>query len=252
MLLVTSCNQNDLTLNSDRTYPTIYKRLDQKTLNQLRTSFATTNPFLCTTITDFGFCGTTEDYITAPYPARIPNLNRAEAVKAVKSFISSNLSALGVKAGESITFSRVDSSIIYDGSISWHLSSNNQIYDGLEVIDAYLNFNLINGKISYSVGNWFPTIYIPPKINVDEQKTKTILLNKVVYLYDIAGKPIPMTITAKSLETAVLKKSIYPLKTTDRIELHVIWQVNIPDVFYVVFVDVMTGELIGGYPTVYS
>lgn len=61
-----------------------------------------------------------------------------------------------------------------------------------------------------------------------------------------------MTITAKSLETATFSKLIYPLITADKIELHIVWSVNIPDVFSVIYLDVMTGEMIGSYPTVIS
>jgi len=66
------------------------------------------------------------------------------------------------------------------------------------------------------------------------------------------GRPIPMTITAKSLESATFTKLIYPIETADKINLHIAWQVDIPDVFYVIFVDVMTGETLGSYPTALS
>jgi len=61
-----------------------------------------------------------------------------------------------------------------------------------------------------------------------------------------------MTITAKSLETTEFSKLIYPLKTADKIELRVVWVVSIPEVFYVIYLDVMTGEIVGGYPTIVS
>jgi len=74
----------------------------------------------------------------------------------------------------------------------------------------------------------------------------------VVYIYEMDGAADPLAITSKSLETAVFSKMIYPLKTTDKIELHVVWVVSIPDLYNVVYLDVMTGKIIVSYPTIES
>ena len=248
---IQSCDQQDMT-NSDKNYPTTYKKLDVATLSQMRKDFANTNSFLSSSITDFGFCGLLDNPLQTPLPTRIPDLSKAEAINATNSFISMNLKQLGIASPVSITFSRIDSFITYGGSVTWFFSSNLQKYDSLTVIDSYFNFILTNGKMTSCIGNWYPYIYIPTKTNINVGKAKSILLNKVVYIYDILGRPNPMTITAKSLETATFSKLIYPLKTTDKIELHFVWVVNIPDVFYVIYLDVMTGEIIGSYPTVIS
>ena len=252
IVFIQSCGQNELTINSDTSYPTTYKKLDIATLTQMRTNFTTANPYLTSSITDFGFCGSLDTLLTAAWPTRIPDLSMAQAVYASKSFILRNSTLLGVKVPKEVTFAKIDSFTIYDGSLKWFLYSNLQRYDTLEVYDTYLNFNLTNGKMTSCTGNWYPYIYIPTKINITKEKAKSILLNKVVYLSDIVGKSIPMTITAKSLETALFSNMIYPLKTTDKIELHVVWVVSIPEVFYVIYMDVMTGEIIGGYPTALS
>lgn len=252
VLYIQSCNQIELTTSGDKNYPTTYKKLDANKLIQMRADFAKTNPFLSTSITDFGFCGSTENYITAPWPTRIPDLTKTEAVEATKFFISQNSTPLGVISIKDITFSRVDSFTIYEGSLKWYLSSNTQKIEDLEVDGTYLNFSMTNGKMTSCDGNWYPYIYIPSKININEEKAKSILLNKVVYLSDFLGNSFPNTITAKSLETAEFSKLIYPLITPDKIELHVVWVVSIPEVFYVVYLDVMTGEMVGGYPTVES
>ena len=247
-----SCENYDLTITTDRNYPTTYRKLDDATLIQMRKDFALSNPFLSSSITDYGFCGFLSNLLPAPSTVRIPDLTKAEAINLTKSFISQNSTLLGIKSTSEVTFSRIDSFIIYDGSVKWFLSSNTQKNDGLEVSDTYLNFSLTNGKMTSCDGNWYSSIFIPPIINYDETSARKLLLNKIVYLSDIAGHPIPMTITVKSLKTAKFSKLIYPLRTTDKIELHVVWVVNIPDVYYVVYMDVMTGDIIGGYPTVLS
>jgi len=245
-----SCDINDLSINTD-IYPTTYKKLDIITLNKLRTDFSKSNPYSTSSITDFGFCGFLDSLLPAPWPERIPDLNREIAVNTVKSFVSLNSKPIGVINLYDLTFERVDSFKVYDGSIAWDLLTGNEKYKGIEVLNTSILFIVINGKIITCRGNWFPFIYIPiPKVH--EEMAKSILLNKVIYLSDLLGKPIPMTITAKSLETSEFTKMIYPLNVDDKIELHVIWQVNIPDVYYVIYLDVMTGNIIGGYPTVIS
>ena len=252
IMLFQSCDQNEITLNGDKNYPTTYKKQDANALQQLRTDFAKANPYLSSSITDFGFCGSTQNYRTTPWPTRIPDLTKAEAITATKVFISQNTALLGVKSTDNITFNRVDSFTIYEGSLKWYLYSDTQKIGDLEVYDTYLRFSLTNGKMTSCDGNWYPYIYIPARQNINEAKAKSILLNKVVYLSDFSGSPIPMTITAKSLETAQFSKLIDPIKTTDKIELHVVWVVSIPEVFYVIYLDVMTGEIVGGYPTIVS
>ena len=252
IFIIQSCENNDLNILTDRNYPTTYRKLDAATLSQIRKDFALSNPFLTSSITDYGFCGFLSNLLPTPTTVRIPDLTKAEAINLTKSFISQNTTRLGIKSTDEVTFSRIDSFIIYDGSVKWFLSSNTQKNDGLEVSDTYLNFSLTNGKMTSCVGNWYSSIFIPPRINYDETRARKLLLKKIVYLSDIAGHPIPITITVKSLKTAIFSKLIYPLKTTDKIELHVVWVVNIPDVYYVVYLDVMTGEIIGGYPTVLS
>jgi hypothetical protein len=252
IILIQSCGQNDEILNIDANYPTTYKKLNATTLIQMQKAFAKDNPYLNSTITDFGFCGSSENDISKPFPSRIPDLTKNEAINAVKLFISQNSTVLGVNKLDEVTLSRIDSFTIYDGSVNWRITSDTQKMDGLEVLYTNLSFSLTNGKMTYCYGNWYPHINIPARITVNEARAKTILLNKVVYLSDIGGSPIPKTITAKSLETAEFSKLIIPIKTADKIELHVAWAVNIPEVFYVIYLDVMTGEIVGGYPTIIS
>ncbi|HPR84568.1 MAG TPA: hypothetical protein PLG33_00875, partial [Prolixibacteraceae bacterium] len=45
---------------------------------------------------------------------------------------------------------------------------------------------------------------------------------------------------------------IYPIKSDDKIQLFVTWKIYVPDVFYILYVDVMTGETIAAEPTIIS
>lgn len=253
ILFIQGCDQNNVTLNNELSYPTTYKKLDIATLKLMRTEFATANPYCVSSINDFGFCGFLDSLLPAQWPARIPDLTGSEAITVANSFISKNSTLLGVKASDVFTFTRSDSITIFEGSLKWFITADFQNYEGLEVYDTYISFEITDGKVTACSGNWYPYIYIPLKFNIDnEVKAKAAVLNKIVYLYEITGRPAPQNITAKSLETAIFSKMIYPVYINNQIELHVIWILSIPDVHYVVYLDVMSGEIIGGYPTLES
>jgi hypothetical protein len=253
ILFIQGCDQNNVTLNNELSYPTTYKKLDIETLKLMRTEFAKANPYLDSSINDFGFCGFLDSLLQAQWPARIPDLTRSEAINVAKSFISQNATWLGIKASDVFTFSIIDSSTIYEGSLKWYISANFQNYGGLEVYDTNIYTEITDGKVTSCSGNWYPYIYIPSKFNIDNIATaKAAVLNKIVYIWDIAGRPISITITAESLQTAEFSRMILPINTTDKIELHIVWVINIPKVYYVIYLDVMSGEIIGGYPTLES
>ena len=253
ILFIHSCDQNNVTLNNELSYPTTYKKLDIATLKLMRTEFATANPYIVSSINDFGFCGFLDSILQAQWPARIPDLTRSEAISIAKSFLSKNSTLLGVRTSDVFTFFRSDSITIFEGSLKWYIAADYQNYEGLVVYDTYISIDITDGKVTSCSGNWYPYIYIPSKFNIDDEvKVKAAVLNKVVYLSEMDGTPAPQTITSKSLETAGFSKMIYPVITKNQIELHIVWVVNIPDVHYVVYLDVMSGEIIGGYPTLES
>lgn len=71
--------------------------------------------------------------------------------------------------------------------------------------------------------------------------------------YDIAGKPYYVKITTADLEKSTSKLKIYPIKDAKKIELRVTWEINIPTpVYYKIYIDVMTGEIIAKEPTIIS
>ena len=85
------------------------------------------------------------------------------------------------------------------------------------------------------------------------ENAKTSLLNKVVWHSTIAGVPYSATITAASLAASTTHLVVYPNTVDNQIELRVTWQINIPGpVYYLILVDVMTGEIISGQPTIVS
>jgi hypothetical protein len=112
-----------------------------------------------------------------------------------------------------------------------------------------LGFN----KLAYCVGNWYPKVYITAKFIVNADQAKLSLLNKIVGHTTIAGVPYSATISTASLGASTTRLVVLPVITDTKIELRVTWQINIPaPVYYLMYVDVMTGELIGQEDTIIS
>lgn len=252
IIIFQGCNNNDLITNYDISYPTAYQRLDNTTINQMQTAFAKANPYISSTITEFGFCGFFGNISSAQWPQRDSDLSMDEALEILKTFALQNTKQLGISNPNDLTIINTDTFRVYDRGLAWSFVSSSQKYNGIEVYNSNILFHIINGKMTYCIGNWYPKIYIPPKINVDYGRAKLLLLDKKVYISDIAGKSTALTITSKSLQTAIFDKLIYPVETDTKIELHVVWKIDIPEVFYVIFLDVMTGEMVNSYPTIIS
>jgi Zn-dependent metalloprotease len=102
-------------------------------------------------------------------------------------------------------------------------------------------------------GNRYPHIYIPGKFTFSQQKAKERLVNRVVSHYTIAAQKYDVKISASDIDKSSTRLVVYPVTKEDRIELRVTWEINIPGpVFYKIYVDVMTGEIINEEPTIIS
>ncbi|HEY3390879.1 MAG TPA: hypothetical protein VGK38_14975 [Prolixibacteraceae bacterium] len=250
-----SCEKNNLNYSVDSEYPTVAKKLNSATLSELRTSFAQKNKYLSSSLNDYGFCSLTDIQVSADTPPILSAPTQPEAIETVKSFVSLNPACTGVENASDLTFTQIFSSTPYwDGASSMVLKSANQRIDTIEVINSQIIFQLKSRELVYCMGNWFPKVYIPNKFNIDREDAKSSLLNKVVWHSTIAGVPYSATITAASLAASTTRLVVFPYsKTADNIELRVTWQINIPGpVYYLIFVDVMTGEIIGEQPTIIS
>jgi hypothetical protein len=127
------------------------------------------------------------------------------------------------------------------------------LIDTVEVINSRIIFHIRSHELVYCAGNWYPKAYIPGTFNINRDNAKSLLLNKTVWHSTIAGVPYSAQITAESLAACTVRLVIVPVTSDDKIELRVTWQVNIPaPVYYIIRVDVMTGEIISQEPTIIS
>lgn len=248
--ILSGCENPEI-LKISQNYPSTYSNLDKTTLQKLKSELVLTNPYLFQTVNDFGFIGASGNEIPS-VPPTVSDLNRNEAQSVIRKFISDNATVLGIKNREEVSFERVDSFKIYDGSLKWMFQTGNQVYKGLQVYNSSIRFHIANGKITWCTGNWYPEIIIPEKFKINEKAVKSMLSGKVVGHYNIAGQLSTITISKLNLENAQFSKLIYPVETDEKIEIHVVWDVLVPDVFFRFFIDVMSGEILQEAPTIIS
>ena len=152
-----------------------------------------------------------------------------------------------------LAFVDISTSTGFGGSVGWHFKTANQKVDTIEVLNSMIFIHLTNGVVSSCYGNWFPEIFIPSKFNFNQTKAKESLEGKNVSHYNFGGQEYTVQISKTELDQSKIRLKILPVENVDRIELRVCWQVNIPGpVYYIIYVDVMTGAIIGKEPTIIS
>ena len=231
------------TIDSDPDYPTTYLWIPSPTLEQLRTEFAQNNVYLNSTLSDFGFCSRW-DYDVSPKLAPVlDTLTENEAIELVRAFVSLNPSTTGVKSINNLIIEKIWRGSAYsDGSIPWQVRSSNQMADTIEVLDTKIYFRIKNRELVTVANNWFPDIYIPDNFVFNQEQAKSKLVGKKVSYYSWGKRD--MTISAADLNSSVSKLVIMPIKTDETIELHVAWQIWIESAAYIIYMDVMTGNIL--------
>jgi hypothetical protein len=249
-----SCHKDNFPYPQDSNYPTVINKLNSSVLTQMKASFAQQNKYVESSLNKFGFCAIEEINNSIESPPVLSLLTQSEAIAIVNSFASVNSAVTGVKNVADLKFSSINTDSGYsDGATYWYFRTTNQHIDTLEVMNSQIIFNIKNHELVYCVGNWYPNVYIPANFNVSADKAKSSLLNKIVGHTTIAGVPYSETISSASLSASTTRLVVLPVITGDKIELRVTWQINIPTpVYYLMYVDVMTGELIGQEETVFS
>jgi len=241
------------TIDIDPDYPTTFERLPSSTLEQLRTEFAQNNVYLNSSLSDFGFCSRFDYDVSPIIPPVLDTLTENEAVDLVRAFVSLNPSATGVRNLSDFLIEKIWSrSGYYDGSISWIAKSSNQMVDTIEVLESQIHFNIKNRELVSVENNWFPDIYIPENFVFNQGRAKSKLEGKTVSHYTLSGDIFYLTISAEDLNSSIIKLVIMPVTTDEKIELRVTWQIWIDSVAYIIYVDVMNGEILREEPTMIS
>jgi hypothetical protein len=249
-ILLLGCEKNDI----DPLYPTVINKLNSTELSQKKADYQAAYPYMFSSINEFGFFGSTIDPFSIDQPPVLSPLKQEEAIALIKNFVSLHPSETGVKNPEDLIFDRMYFSTgLYNGGTSWNIRTRSQKIDTIEVKYTDIIFNLTNRELVSCTGNWYPEIYIPERFRFNLEKAKSILINHVVSHYTIAGQEYKVNVTSGDVSKSVSKLVIYPKTTKDKIELHVTWQINVPGpVYYIFYIDVMSGEIIVEEPTIIS
>ena len=251
-IILISCGKHDIPPD----YPTVYNKLTTKNLKQRINSFTNRNQYISSKLNEFGFCGfcvTDDDILIGEIPLYQGTFNKSEAIEIVNNFISNNMAETGVVEPLAMTFSQEPTGIEFDDEIRWVFKTNNQKIDTLEILNSMIILHITNKEVTWCVGNWYPKINVPDEFNISQTKAKSILNRKKVSHYNIAGDEYKVIISNIDLDQSEVNLKVLPTETVDKIELRVCWQINIPaPVFYKMYVDVMTGEIIGEVPTIIS
>jgi Zn-dependent metalloprotease len=248
-ILFSSCEKFEI----PEDYPSIYQKLQSSRLSQMRTSLAMQNPYLVTSVNDFGFCDYLDDLLDVDTPPLQPSISQSEAIEITKYFISQHPIETGVKNSEDISFYKISTDTGYGGAIGWHFKTTNQKADTIEVMYSMILIHLTNGVVTSCYGNWYPYIFIPSHFNISQNKAKADLIGKTLSHYTIGGSEYYVTIKKADLDKSSIGLKILPIENEDIIELRVCWKINIPQpVYYEIYIDVMTGKIISQIPTIVS
>jgi hypothetical protein len=243
-----------LSLNQDSSYPTVISKLSSSELLKAKTSFFQKNKYIESSLNQYGFCFYEDSLRTIESPPNSVALTKTEAMEVIKNFSLKNQETTGVTNPSELTYTNAEPLTgFWDGASGWHFRSSNQRINDIEVLYSEIIFNLKNGEVYYCLGNWFKDVYIPAKFNISLDKAKSSLENKTVSHSTIAGQIYDIKITSLDLNSSIVRTVILPITYNEKIELRVAWEINIPGpVYYLLYVDVMTGEIIGKVPTIIS
>lgn len=248
IIFMTGCEEMDFhTVNNK--YPTIYKCLSDENLSVIRNEYFQRNPYIGSTLSNFGFCNI--GYRGAPNPINTNTVNSEEAICIVKDFILKNMNETGISSIDNIAFKEIREFTLDSNYTShWYLTVKEQTIDTIVVLNSTVGFRVINGEVVSCANNWYPEIYIPKVFDFDSEKAKSILVNKVVTHLGPVGE-YKVTIKQENIVESKVRLVIYPVKTDEKIELRVSWEIYIPSpVYFQIYIDVMTGDIIAEEPTI--
>jgi hypothetical protein len=253
LIIVWACEKHDSEFSHDSKYPTIYRNLPGTELFQAKNSYYQKNPHIRSTLNQFGFCDIDHDGRTIENPTLSGPLNREEAAELAFSFLVNNKTFTGI-TGTEVPFESIKTSNSAHGEgVYWHFKTETQKIDTIEVLFTKIILHSLYREIQSCYGNWYENVYIPAVFNFSSSKSKEILNGKIVAHTTIGGDIYHVKISAADLNNSKLRVVVYPKIFSDRTELRVTWEINIPlPVNYKIYVDVMTGEIIAQEPTLIS
>ena len=237
--LATTKFEPDPNLPIDPGYPTTFYTLNPDTLSKRITAFTERNIYIVSSLDEFGFCSGGGLY---SHPPQCGNISREEAIEIAKNFISQNETETGIENPDDLIIVEATNMELPNNNFRWYLQCSPQKIGSTEVIGAPVYITIINSEVIIFNGNWYPNIYIPSNLIIDQEMAKNLLVGRVVGCSGFDGSPYYTTISAESLNSATVRLTIYPLNSGDSIQLRVTWEIYV--LHHKVYVDAMTGEIV--------
>ena len=225
-------------LPNDINYPTTISRLPEETLLQMRKDFAQRNPYVCSSLNQFGFCAS--DAVEA-MDAPSGYFTKEEAIEAIKEFVARNPEHTGISNPDDLQLEQMRSTTHNNIPVNWHCFAGQKEINNLEINNICIVFHTRNRALYSCDGNYFPNVYIPEKFNFDLERAKSRLLGKEIFHVGWGGEYSLGIIKAKHLKDCPANLIVVPLITDEKIELRIAWQIKTLAIFAV---DVMTGKII--------
>ena len=127
----------------------------------------------------------------------------------------------------------------------WVITFENQIYDGLEVLNTEVMV-LVGDEVRQISGHHYANITVPETDAIGAEEAGQLLIgHEIVY---VCWTPGTFIVSESSINFHRIEKVIYPLHLEDSIEFRVAWKIpvgansSIPD--WYVYMDVMLGEIL--------
>jgi hypothetical protein len=252
LFLFQSCEKASVIVNNDPNYPTVIKKLDQNLLTEYESLYYERNNTLISSLNQFGFCYDNPN--GRPYDDSFSNNSTTHSaiIDLLNNFVQQNSIFTGVNNVNDLLYVNFDPFPGYNNSTFWSVLSSNQRIDTLEVRYTQIHFMIRNGKLVSCIGNWYPSIYIPKNLNIDQSIAKHILLNHKVSYSTIAGEVSYVKINSQDLNDCKINLIIFPIQTNDKIELHIAWRLDIRSVYYIIYIDAMSGNILSEETTIFS
>lgn len=232
----------------DPDYPTVIYALPATELNTLQQEFNTLNhSSIQNKLNQFGYVGKTDRMKMHANPG-IP-IDRTEALRIAVECMLKNAKFTNVR--DSLDYvNNIDEIIpLETDSTKWRIIAKPQMYNGVEICGPRIRAFVYGDGVYRLQGFWYQHIHIPHKENITPNEAKEIVTGDTIIWHDIAGRPVEFIVTGNTIGVPI-RKTIFPLETSDSITLHVTWEVPIlffpsdSDVFWHMYVDIMTGEVI--------
>ncbi len=237
---------------ADSNYPSIYSSLSEEELSIRRNTYFERNPFVRSSLNNFGFCKVGNRDVQFPFNS--DTVHRNEVISKIEYFIIKNTEETGVKNIVNLEYESIKEMTLYTDSYTshWYVNTKNQTIDTVEVLNSSIGFRLVNGEVIECANNWFPEIYIPENFNFSREKAKSVLVGKTV-THNGWSDTWDVTITQEDIKRAEsIRLVIVPIESDEKMELRVAWEITLSQspAYYWLYVDVMTGEVVKKSPTI--